>query len=58
MGTVLVARNPLSISAIGIPSANTIALFGCVLIQHPTVRVLHPSFADFITQIDVKRTHG
>ena len=62
MGTVLVARNPLSISAIdlllGIPSANTIALFGCVLIQHPTVRVLHPSFADFITQIDAKRTHG
>ncbi|KIM86453.1 hypothetical protein PILCRDRAFT_326973 [Piloderma croceum F 1598] len=56
MGIVLAARSSLSISAIdlllGIPSANTIALLGCLLIQHPTVRVLHPSFADFITHTD------
>jgi hypothetical protein len=61
MGIVLVARSPLSISAIdlllGIPSANTIALLGCLLIQHPTVRVLHPSFADFITQPDPQKSY-
>lgn len=61
MGIVLVARSPLSISAIdlllGIPSANTITLLSCLLIQHPTVRVLHPSFADFITQTDPRKTY-
>jgi hypothetical protein len=57
IGVVLAARNPLSASTIdlflGIPSANTIALLGCLLTQHPTVRVLHPSFADFITNTDL-----
>ena len=56
MGIVLIARQPLSSRAIDTlmqlpedrPSMHTISLLGCVLQQSPTVRVLHPSFADFL----------
>jgi NACHT domain len=56
LGIILVARNPLSHSDIdGLlgpdnpqPSKHTISLLACVLGQSPTVRVLHPSFADFL----------
>jgi hypothetical protein len=55
LGIILVARNPLSHSAIdGLlgkskrRSIHTISLLACVLGQGPTVRVLHPSFADFM----------
>ena len=56
MGLVLVAQHPLSSTAIdlllstpGRPCAYSISHFGCVLQQTPTVRPLHPSFADFLT---------
>ena len=57
LGLVLVARTPLSSAAIdallctahGRPSIHTIGLLGCVLSAGPTVRVLHPSFADFLS---------
>jgi hypothetical protein len=56
MGLVLVVQHPLSSSAIelllctqGRPCAYTISHLGCVLQQSPTVRLLHPSFADFLT---------
>jgi hypothetical protein len=55
MGLVLVAQHPLSSTAIdlllctGRPCAYTISHLGCVLQQTPTVRPLHPSFADFLT---------
>jgi hypothetical protein len=56
LGVILVARQPLSNSAIDSllqlpkhrPSMHTISHLGCVLQQKPTVRVLHPSFADFL----------
>lgn len=56
MGLVLVAQHPLSCTAIdhllglpsGRPSIHTTSHLGCVLQQKPTVRVLHPSFADFL----------
>jgi NACHT domain len=56
LGIILVARQPLSSSAIDMllllpehrPSMHTISLLGCVLQQNPSVRVLHPSFADFL----------
>jgi hypothetical protein len=56
LGVVLVARQPLSSAAIDAvlglsddrPSIYTISLLGCVLQPHPTVRILHPSFADFL----------
>ena len=54
VGIILVARQPLSSSAIDSllqpcrPSMHTIAYLGCVLQQKPTIRVLHPSFADFL----------
>jgi hypothetical protein len=56
LGIILVARNPLPHDAIdGLlgpnkprPSMRTISLLACVLGQSPTVRVLHPSFADFL----------
>jgi hypothetical protein len=55
IGVVLVARRPLSTTAIdqllrlqdGIPSRHTVSYLGCVL-QQPVLRVLHPSFADFL----------
>jgi len=57
MGTILLTRKPLSSAAINAllhlpedrPSTHTISLLGCLLQQSPTVRVLHPSFADFLT---------
>jgi hypothetical protein len=57
MGIILMARQPLSSTSIDVllnlhedtrPSMHTISLLGCVLQQSPTVRVLHPSFADFL----------
>jgi hypothetical protein len=55
VGLVLVAQHPLSTTAIDLllctrrPCAYTISHLGCVLQQTPTVRPLHPSFADFLT---------
>lgn len=57
MGTILLARVPLSGATIDAllhlpenrPCMNTISLLGCLLQQSPAVRVLHPSFADFLT---------
>jgi hypothetical protein len=57
MGVVLTARDPLSARAIDIlfsshearPSMHTISLLGCVLTRSPTVHILHPSFADFLS---------
>jgi hypothetical protein len=57
LGIILVARNPLSHNAIDNlfgtdkyrPSLHTISRLACVLAQTPTVRILHPSFADFLT---------
>jgi hypothetical protein len=59
MGVILVARNPLSDNTIDIllsldrPSRHTISRLGCVLRWSTTtpVRILHPSFADFITNL-------
>lgn len=56
VGIVLVARRPLSHSAIdslsrpqnGVSCEDTISYLGCLLQQFPTVRLLHPSFADFL----------
>lgn len=56
MGTVIVAFQPLSSSAVDTllqrpedtPSMHIISLLGCLLQPSPTVRVLHPSFADFL----------
>jgi hypothetical protein len=57
MGIILMARQPLSSASIDAllnlhkdrPSMHTISRLGCVLQQSPTVRLLHPSFADFLT---------
>ena len=57
MGIVLVARRPLSSESIDVllntheenPSMHTISLLGCLIQHTPTVRVLHPSFSDFMT---------
>ena len=57
LGMVLVLRNPLSSTAIdallctpdGRPSISTITHLGCVLTPTPTVRIIHPSFADFLS---------
>lgn len=56
IGLVLVARRPLSTTAIDIllclpsgrPCMHLVSHLGCVL-QQPIVRVLHPSFADFLS---------
>jgi hypothetical protein len=56
LGIVLVAQRPLSSDAIDLlldapynrPSNHTISQLGCILQQNPTVRLLHPSFADFL----------
>jgi hypothetical protein len=55
LGLVLVARRPLHTTAIDIllclrsgrPCIHMVSHLGCVL-QQPIVRVLHPSFADFL----------
>jgi hypothetical protein len=55
LGVILLARQPLSNAAVDAllhlserPSIHTISLLGCVLQGRPTVRILHPSFADFL----------
>jgi NACHT domain len=60
LGIILTARQPLSSSALDAllnlpedrPSIHTISLLRCVLQHHPNVRVLHPSFADFLMNKD------
>jgi hypothetical protein len=60
LGIVLVAKAPLSTKAIdnllnvseSRPSMHTISLLRCLLAQSPCVRILHPSFADFLTDRD------
>lgn len=57
LGFVLVARTPLSADAIdnlrGMPedrpSMHIISLLGCILSRNSTVRILHPSFSDFLS---------
>jgi hypothetical protein len=58
MGTVLVAKNPISDSTIDAllslkrPSRDTISRLGCVISwsnTRPMIRILHPSFADFLS---------
>lgn len=57
MGTILVARDPLSPSAVdnliklARPSLHTISYLGCVVHWSPNqpIRILHPSFGDFLT---------
>jgi hypothetical protein len=57
MGVILVAKNPLSASAIDAllcldrPSSLTISRLGCLLNwqQLQPVRILHPSFSDFLS---------
>ena len=56
MGLVLVVQHPLSSTAIDHllgkprrPCSYTISHLGCLIQQMPTVRPLHPSFADFLT---------
>ena len=57
MGTILIAKNPLSDTAIDTllslerPSRHTISRLGCVLCWSDTepIRILHPSFADFVS---------
>jgi hypothetical protein len=56
MGVILVARRPLSSGGIdallqrpqNMPSMHTISHLGCVVQQGSSIRVLHPSFADFL----------
>ena len=60
LGIVLVAQQPLSSAAIDSllnlpedrPSMHTISHLGCVLQQSPKVRVLHPSFAEFLMAVE------
>ena len=60
LGLILVARQPLSSASIDIllklpnerPSMHTISLLGSILQQGPTIRLLHPSFADFLVTIE------
>lgn len=57
LGVILVSKIPLSADAIdkilgspeNRPSAYTISLLRCVLSEGPRVRVLHPSFAEFLS---------
>lgn len=57
LGVILVVMHPLAHWGVDAllgtakcrPSMHTISLLACVLSQKPTVRVLHPSFADFLT---------
>jgi hypothetical protein len=58
LGIVLAAKNPLSLSAIDAllytadsrPSVHTLSVLGCVLCLTPQVRVLHPSFVEFLSK--------
>lgn len=57
VGMVLVLRNPLSSVAIDLlqgtsadrPSLSTFAQLGCLVSSTPTIRIIHPSFADFLS---------
>jgi hypothetical protein len=57
VGTILVARDPLSTTAINYllrlegqrPPAHAISRLGCILYMNSIVRILHPSFADFLS---------
>jgi hypothetical protein len=57
IGMVLVLRNPLSCTAIdtllgkpnGRSAIDTILQLGCVVSSSPTVRIIHPSFSDFLS---------
>jgi hypothetical protein len=57
LGTMLAARIPLSGAAIdkllganeSRPSIHTTSLLGCIIRQQPNLRLLHPSFADFLS---------
>ena len=56
LGAVLIARRPLSNAGIdallqrprGMSSVHTVAVLGSLLHRSPTVRILHPSLADFL----------
>jgi len=56
VGIILVAQNPLSPHSIdalravnnGVPSLHTVSVLQCLLSYDHTIRVLHPSFADFL----------
>jgi hypothetical protein len=56
VGIILVAQNPLSPHSIdalraandGIPSLHTVSVLQCLLSHDHTIRILHPSFADFL----------
>jgi hypothetical protein len=60
VGTLLVARNPLSPTALTElltfdhprPLLHTISQLGCVLYSNGIIRILHPSFADFLSHRD------
>lgn len=60
LGAVVVARTPLSLRTIerlslvaeDRPPGLIVSRLGCVLAQRPTVQVLHPSFAEFISDRD------
>jgi hypothetical protein len=57
VGTILVARDLLSAAAIDKllvldghrPSAHAISRLGCILYMNALIRLLHPSFADFLS---------
>jgi hypothetical protein len=57
VGTIVVARDPLSADAIDKllvldgkrPTVHAIAQLGCVLHSNSFIRILHPSFADFLS---------
>ncbi|KIM82227.1 hypothetical protein PILCRDRAFT_473452 [Piloderma croceum F 1598] len=57
LGTLLVARNPLSLAALTKllstgsqrPPVHAISRLGCVLHTNTIIRILHPSFADFLS---------
>ncbi|KIM86661.1 hypothetical protein PILCRDRAFT_64660 [Piloderma croceum F 1598] len=55
MGAVLVAKNPLTVAALNElltfnqPLIHAISKLGCVLYANPIIHILHPSFADFLS---------
>lgn len=55
MGAVLVAKNPLTVAALNElltfnqPPIHAISKLGCVLYANPIIHILHPSFADFLS---------
>ena len=57
VGTLVVARNPLSLAALNKllctgsrrPPVHATSRLGCVLYSDTIIRILHPSFADFVS---------